>query len=201
MNKTMIDEYNKVFYNHIHLQKKEPTWRGVRIIKFPTDLLLYQQAIWANKPDFIIETGTKFGGSALFFADMLELTGKGKVITVDINAVNTPPHPRVTYLKGPSTNADILKQVREFVKDGTVMVVLDSNHSRRHVKRELYYYGPMVTKNQYMVVEDCYTRGDKKYGPAEAIEWYLGRTRAFKREDVTAQFIIAITRDGWLRRV
>lgn len=37
------------------------------------------------KPDFIIETGTAFGGSALLWAMVLEhVNPKGRVITLDI---------------------------------------------------------------------------------------------------------------------
>lgn len=181
--------------------KNHPRWRGVKILKFPADLLLYAQVIFQNKPDFIIETGTKFGGSALFFADMLELVGKGRVISIDLRPEQQPEHPRVTYITGPSTDDGVLAQVRELVKGGTVMASLDSAHDRVHVKRELAFYSGMVTSGQYLVVEDCFGAAARLYGPGEAVDWFFSKSRKFIREDLTEQFGHGITRAGWLKKL
>lgn len=200
-----VQEMRDFYYNHVHRTERgrnEPRWRGVRVVKFPSDLALYAEVIYANKPDFIIETGTRFGGSALFLADMLEINGKGKVITVDV-AVPNPKieHPRIQYILGPSTDAGILNIVRKAVNGGSVMAVLDSDHSRRHVKRELIHYGRIVTPGQFMVVEDCYTKDATMYGPGEAVEWYLSKTSRYRREPMEDRFIFAVSRGGWLKRV
>ena len=200
----MLQDMRDIYYWHVHRinrGKNEPTWRGVRVVKYPTDLLLYSEVIFANKPDFIIETGTRFGGSALFFADMLDINGKGRVISIDIDPIERLSHPRITYLLGPSTDVGILNTVQKMVKGSTVMVVLDSDHSRRHVKRELSHYGKIVTKGQYMVAEDCYTKTANKYGPGEAVDWYLQKTKKFVLEPLENKFLFAVTRGGWLRKI
>jgi cephalosporin hydroxylase len=196
-----IDELNRVFYREVHLRRGDPTWRGVHIVKLPTDMIMYQQAIWAKKPDFIIDCGTRFGGSALFYADMLEMTGKGQVVSIDIIKRDWPVHPRVQYLTGPTTSAEILAQVRSIVGNGTCMAILDSDHSRAHVKRELYYYGPIVTPGQFMVAEDCYDKDAKIAGPGEAVDWFLRMKKGFKRETPEKQYLVAFTRGGWLRKL
>lgn len=72
------------------------TYRGVRTYKWPLDAWVYQELIWRVKPDVIVEIGTKFGGSALMLADMMQtMRGTGVwvdplVITVDVD------HSRVT---------------------------------------------------------------------------------------------------------
>jgi cephalosporin hydroxylase len=200
------DDVAKELYRHVLKgpapRNKYPRWRGVNVIKLPTDLVLYAQAILENTPDYIIETGTKFGGSALFFADMLELTGKGMVISIDYNPSRQPDHPRIHYITGRSTSTEVLEQVRCIVGDGgSVMGSLDSNHTRRHVKRELYYYSPFITKGQYLVVEDCYASVSTKAGPGEAVDWFLPRTKEFIHIDVTEQFIVGVTRGGWLLKL
>jgi len=81
------------------------------------------------------------------------------------------------------------------------MVVLDSNHKRLHVKWELHLYAPLVSKGQFLVVEDCYRRGHNKLlGPGLAINWYLKRSKNFVRTDYDKQFISTLTRGGWLLR-
>jgi len=197
-----VAELNTRFRKHIHERRRDPKWRGVTVIKQPTDLVLYQQAIWDRKPDFIIDVGTAFGGSALMFADYLDMVGKGTVISIDVRARSKPEHPRIKYLTGSSTSADILKAVKDIVGDGSVMVVLDSDHSRVHVKWELHRYSKIVTSGQYLVIEDCYGRHGKLTGPGEARDWFL-RTSAgkgFVWEHPDEQFIVGFSRGGWLRK-
>lgn len=209
----LTDDIRMMFYAHMHLRnngKNEPRWRGVQVVKFPADLILYAQAIFTLKPDYIIETGTKYGGSAIFFADMLDLFvgGDSKVISVDIMKRPLPEHKRVEYITGSSADPIIVEEVKSRMNKrsdgkitGNVMVVLDSDHSKRHVMREMRLYGPLVTPRQFMVVEDCYMRDQSLKGPGHAVEWYLTKTNKFVREPVEDQFIFAVSRGGWLRRV
>ena len=202
---TMDNTINDLMWKHIFDKEKRnfPRWKGLKIIKFPTDLILYHQVIWENKPDVIIECGTAYGGSANFYGDMLELNGKGRIISIDIGAVATPEHPRVTYLTGRTTAADTIEKIKNMIKpEESVMVVLDSDHRRVHVKRELYYYSPLVTQGQYLVVEDAFY-SNKMKGPGEAIQWFLGdkKGKGFKNSKIDRQFVTGVCRGGWLRRV
>jgi len=194
------------YYEHVHDGKgNRPKWRETEVDKFPQDLLLYAQVIFKRKPDFIIETGTAYGGSALFFGDMLLLSGGRRVFSVDVKARNAPSHPFVTYLEGSSVDDEILKHLRNETKDGSVMAVFDSDHSKKHVLNELNAYADIVTTGQYMVVEDCYTRGPVKgrpeyYHPYLAVEEFLKTNDGFRRYDLEKQFIFAVTKNGWLRK-
>lgn len=197
--------YDSLMFDHVFDKQKKryPRWKGHKVIKFPTDIMLYHQVIWDNKPDVIIECGTAYGGSTLFFADMLDLTNKGRIISIDIGAQEQPEHPRITYITGRTTAADTLETVKGMLKDGeSVMVILDSDHRRSHVKRELYYYAPLVTPGQFLVVEDAFYKAKKK-GPGEAIDWFLPtrRGRTFNKEDIDKQFVTGLTRGGWLRKI
>lgn len=198
------EQLNEALYHHIHILGHEPRWRGVRVIKQPGDLIQYHEVIWDNKPRWIVEAGTKFGGSALFFQDMLDIVGEGgQVITIDIDPKVAVPDPRIRYITGSSIDREIVEQVRGIVGNDTCMVVLDSNHHRKHVKWELHHYGPMVTENQYLVIEDCYSRGTKPLGPLEARDWFLKNTkegRQFKQTNLERKFLVGVCNGGWLRR-
>jgi len=197
-------ELSEKLYHHIHILGHEPRWKGVRVIKQPGDLILYQEVIWQNRPKWIVETGTKFGGSALFFQDMLDLAGHGgHVITIDIDPKVGRPDPRITYITGNSANKSVVEQVRGIVGNDSCMVVLDSNHARPHVKWELHHYAPMVTPKQYLVIEDCYSRGTKPLGPLEARDWFMRDTkegRQFQQTNLERKFLIGVCNGGWLRR-
>lgn len=197
--KKKADELNVFFYHHSHVLKHEPKWKGTTVIKMPSDLMLYHKVIWENKPHFIIDSGTKYGGSALFFQDMLDMVGNGgKVISIDKYPLDIVKDPRITYLTGNSIGKKVLGEVKDIVGDGSVMVVLDSNHSRVHVKWELHRYAPIVTTGQYMVVEDCFSRKGVLAGPGEARNWFLKVNKEFKQTNLDQEYIIGYCRGGWL---
>jgi cephalosporin hydroxylase/glycosyltransferase involved in cell wall biosynthesis len=197
----------KVFYDHIIKGGKNiPKWRGVPCIKLPTDLMLYAEVLWENKPDILIECGTAHGGSALFYADVFNNIGKGQVISIDKGAIGQPEHPRITYITGRMTAIDTLEKVKELIKDKTVMVVLDGDHHRVQVKRELYHYAPMVTKGQFIVVEDIYQHSgltQQRGMGGEAVDWFFKTklSRGFKKEPVDNKYLYCISKGGWIRKI
>lgn len=193
-------QVNDVMYKHIMDGHRYPRWRGHAVMKLPTDLLLYHQVIYRNKPDFIIETGTKWGGSTFFLGDMCELVGHGQVISIDISPKVQPEHKRITYITASSIDRDIVQKIKDIVGDKTCMVILDSKHTENHVKWELFHYSKLVTKGQYIVIEDMYDGRQNPYGVTRARDWFVRRTKRFEVVDVANQFLVGVTRDGWLRR-
>ena len=143
------------------------SWLGVPIIQLPEDMIRYQEAVFALKPDVIVETGVAHGGSAVFSASLLKLIGKGRVLAIDIeirphNKQRIQQHslaPLITLIEGSSTDGAIVDKVKKSIAPGeTVLVVLDSNHSYAHVAAELEAYAPLVTKGSYIVSTDGYMR-------------------------------------------
>jgi cephalosporin hydroxylase len=200
-----VDVFGVIFKQIIN-NKNIPKWRGVPCIKMPNDLILYQQILWENKPDILIECGTSEGGSALFYADVFNMIGNGHVISIDMAAKGQPKHDRITYVNGRMTACDTLATVKDLIKGKSVMVVLDGDHHRAQVKRELYFYSPMVTKGQFIVVEDIfqYSGLSQKAGQAgEAVDWFFASklSNGFKKEEPENQFgKWCVSRGGWIRR-
>jgi cephalosporin hydroxylase len=144
-------------------------------------------AIVQTKPDFVIETGTARGGSALFLAHICDVLGKGRVITIDIKEnPNRPRHERITYLHGSSTSKEVLSEVKGLVGDGSALVILDSDHSKDHVIAELRAYSRFVNDGGYLIVEDTNVNGHPvlpEYGPGpmEAVEAFLEANKTSPR--------------------
>lgn len=139
------------------------TWLGVPIVQLPEDILMMQELVYKTRPDVIVETGTAHGGSSIFYASILELLGKGHVVSIDIeirdyNFLSIRSHPlskRITLIEGDSIDVDTVRRVRRLIDPGgAVLVALDSNHSYAHVRREMEAYGEMVTPGSYLVVFD-----------------------------------------------
>jgi len=152
-------------------------WMGHNMIKWPADLFIYAELLHRNRPDVLIETGTYYGGSAMFFAHCMDLIGKGCVVSIDINpGSRRPEHPRIIYLEGDSVAlADLVREeIAQIGESLQVMASLDSDHRKDHVARELDVYKDIVTSGQYMVVEDTNLNGHPVHpehgpGPWEAV--------------------------------
>ena len=69
--RSVVDEFHKLYYSDADETWKKTFWFGVRVFKCPFDLWVYQEILWALRPDIIVETGTAHGGSALYFAPAL----------------------------------------------------------------------------------------------------------------------------------
>lgn len=199
------------------------SWMGRPIIQFPQDIIAMQEIIWQIKPDLIVETGIAHGGSLIFYASMLELIGEGgQILGIDVdirqhNRVEIEKHPmfkRITMIEGSSIDEEIAKQVFDFAKGNSrVLVILDSNHTHDHVLKELQLYSPLVTKDSYLVVFDTVVEdmpedffSDRPWGkgnnPKTAVWEFLKTNKRFEIDkDIEAKLLITVAPDGYLKCV
>jgi cephalosporin hydroxylase len=182
-------------------------WLGAQALKNPLDLWIYQEIVFETRPELIVETGTYRGGSALYLASLCDLVGGGEVISIDVEPVRDdyPEHPRITYLGGrSSTDQAVVDEVRGRAPGRPILVILDSDHSQRHVEAELAVYAPLVPVGCYLIVEDSnigQIRKDLMPGPFEAIETFLAATDEFEIDRSREKFLITFNPSGYLRRV
>ena len=201
-----IAEFNRIWHESIDGTWHTSRWRGVKVLKTPCDLMMYQELIHKIRPEWIIETGTCFGGSALYMADVCTGIGKGRVLSIDIKPPKSPvQHPRIEFYQGSSTDPQTIAHVRRRVTRGPVMVILDSDHKAGHVLRELRLYGPMVSPGSYMIVEDTNinrtVRKDHGSGPGDAVDIYLEETKDFKVDEDCEKYYLTFNPGGYLKCV
>ncbi|MFA5049569.1 MAG: CmcI family methyltransferase [Candidatus Micrarchaeia archaeon] len=208
--KNIVDQFHKLYYDSHEFGKTwtNTTWLGVHTQKCPLDLWIYQEIIFEIKPDVIIECGTLNGGSALFLASMCDLVNTGSVITIDIeNRKGRPQHKRIRYLLGSSTSEEIIKQIGKLVRDtDKVLVILDSDHSKKHVLNELRIYNKLVTKGSYIIVEDTNLNNhpidpDHGPGPMEAVEEFLKENNSFMVDKSKEKFYLTFNPHGYLKKM
>jgi tRNA (mo5U34)-methyltransferase len=183
------------------------TWMGTPIQKHPFDLMMMQEIIWETKPQLIIEAGTNRGGSALFFAHLLDAIGAGEVLTTDVMVLpDRPIHPRIRYRSLSSISGAFLGEATAAASMvERTMVILDSDHGRDHVRAEMALLGPLVTTGCYLIVEDgCVnghpTAGDFGPGPLEAIEDFLASRTDFEVDHSRERLLSTFNPSGYLRR-
>tara|TARA_Y100000310_G_C20672297_1_gene810966 strand:+ start:1785 stop:2504 length:720 start_codon:yes stop_codon:yes gene_type:complete len=208
--KSVVDRFHKLYYDSQIFggNWSNTRWNGVLTKKCPLDLWIYQEIIYKLKPDVIVECGTANGGSALFLASMCDLINKGKIITIDIEDMkDRPQHERIKYLLGSSTSEKVIEKVKELINpEDRVMVILDSDHNMKHVLEELKIYGKLVTKENYIVVEDTNINGnpvDPEFGPGpmEAVNEFLKENKNFVIDRNQEKFYLTFNPRGYLRKI
>ncbi|HEU4896753.1 MAG TPA: CmcI family methyltransferase [Actinomycetota bacterium] len=205
----LTDDFHRLYYETGEAGGtwKNTTFLGVPTWKSPLDLWVYQELLWELRPGLIVETGTAHGGSALYLATLCQIIGGGEVVSIDIGEwPDRPAHPRLTYVVASSTDPQVVAQVAERARTaGTVLVVLDSDHSRDHVLAELRAYAPLVTRGSYLVVEDTNVNGHPVYeafgpGPMEAVQDFLKERDDFEVDRSREKFLLTFNPGGWLRK-
>jgi cephalosporin hydroxylase len=156
------------------------SWLGRPIIQLPEDMMRIQEVIYSIKPDVILETGVAHGGSLIFYASLCKAMEHGRVIGVDIdirqhNRSAIEAHQLASYItliQGSSTSNEVLENVKRLIKPNeTVLVLLDSNHTKQHVLDELRMYSPLVSLGSYIVACDgimAYLKG----APRTQEDWH-----------------------------
>ena len=201
---------------------------GRPIIQYPQDLVAVQEIIWDVKPDLIIEIGVAHGGSAVFFASLLELNaqcGGSKdaevwCAEIDLRAHNRealvahPMYPRLKIFDGSSVDATIAAAIaQKAAKREPVLVILDSNHTHEHVLGELKLYASLVSVGSYCVVFDTVIEDldgvefvDRPWGKGNnlktAVAEFLKTNSNFVVDNIIDEkLLISFAPSGYLKRV
>ena len=198
----------------------EVEWLGVPIIQTPEDMILMQELIFKIQPDYIVETGIAHGGSLVFYASLLKLLGKQKVIGVDIeirehNKKVIEAHPLfegIEIIEGDSSSPETVERIKSMIPNGSkVIVCLDSRHTKEHVAKELAIYKDLVSVGSYLVVFDTHTSrmaelgaADKSYvnnSPMEAVNDFVEQNNNFEIDSNYNKLFISYSPNGYLRRI
>jgi cephalosporin hydroxylase len=210
-----LRDYLLYHYYYLHqgyrygAPKLQQRWLGHDIIKTPWDCWVYQEIIWQTRPDFVIELGVMFGGSAHFYASILDLVGHGEVLGIDISlaAAGAPKNKRIRYLEGSSTAETMVETVRSIVQGKRTLIIADSNHEKNHVLAELRTYAPFVHVGGYLIAEDSLNdvmgfHPVPNEGPKAAAEAFLLENDNFTLDRRWGErYLMTLSPNGFLLRV
>jgi cephalosporin hydroxylase len=202
------------------------SWFGHPVLQLPEDMLRLQEAVFRIRPDVIIETGVFRGGSLVFDATLCEALGNGRVIGIDCEIAPYDREllakhilgSRISVVEGDSVSKEVFDRVASSIRPGeTVLVVLDSCHTKEHVARELELYSQLVTPGSYIIAADGIMRdladvpgGQKEWvsdNPMAAADEFAARHSDFVQEQPPWLFHdgpltenVTYWPKGWLRK-
>ena len=177
------EQYHKWYYDN-------EVWEDVRFLgvvtnKSVSDMWNYQEILAELQPSLIVEFGTRFGGSALFFSVIGRAINPDlKVLSVDIShaevAQQVHDESSIRLVTASSADAHVADLINTMRQDspGKVFFILDSDHSKKHVLAELALLRSVVQSGDYLIVEDGNINGNPVLpgwgeGPKEALEEYF----------------------------
>lgn len=210
-------------------------WLGIPIIQIPQDIFALQEIVFKVKPDLIIETGIARGGSLqlsasllalLDLADFLNNDGQGKtlpkrkVVGIDVEIrshayaaiENSFLKPWIDMIESDSTDAKLIPKLQKLTENyKKVLVILDSNHTRAHVSKELELYSNFVTTESYLIVFDTVIAfldvqlPGRTWGPGnsplEAVEDFLLKNPLFEIDhSLSSKLGISCAPNGFLKK-
>ncbi len=198
------------------------TWLGRPIIKYPDDIVVMQEVLNKVKPDIVIETGIAHGGSIIFTASILKMLGKKnfKVIGIDIDIrkhnlkeiKKSIVYKYLDLIEGSSIDPKIFNLVKKKIgKNKKILIILDSDHSYKHVIQELNLYSSLVSKNSYIILPDTYIDfmpkntfkkwqvGNNTY---TALKEFLSKNKNFKIDfEINKKSLISEAIKGYVKKL
>lgn len=208
----VLNNFHRLWYGNQNTWMKNK-WFGILTRQNPMDIWVTQEIIVETKPDFIVETGTFYGGSALVWATIIQqVNPKGRVITVDIEDFTQEAKKlplwkeKVDFFLGSSVAPEVVEAVRKRVEGKKVLVIFDSDHRKDHVLKELFAYSPFVQVGGYIIVQDTNSNGHPVTpgwgpGPMEAVEEFLAVNKHFESDIDRERLLFTFCPRGFLKRV
>lgn len=152
-------------------QHTQDSYAGVPLSKFPEDLRVYEHLLWVSAPDTVLELGTQFGASALWFRDRLRtlrsyrrIGRRPHIVSVDIDQSRAREHlaradarysKEITLIEGDVGDPEIAEAVRKAIRrNAHCFVIEDSAHTYESTAASLEHFASYVEPGGFLVVED-----------------------------------------------
>jgi cephalosporin hydroxylase len=196
------------------------TWMGLPLIQMPEDIVLTQEILWETKPDFVIEAGIAWGGSLAMYASFQELQGSGHVFGIDVTIpkhnsdaiMSTPVSHRISLIEGSSTDPEVHRAITEQIPhDSNILLILDSNHTHKHVLAELNLWSSLLRPGNFIIVSDTIveviptqTHRPRPWGPGNnpmtaMLEFLLANDRFTSENSYSHRAFASFNPSGYLK--
>ena len=183
---------HRVVYNTV--------WNGEPCLQYPDDLINFQEIFHNSRPDYVIEIGVAWGGTSLFFMDLLKKFNRKGYIGVDIFIpkdlkkrlmLKKPKNLKFKLINADSTSQKTIETISKIIGNKKAMIIIDAHHTEESVLRELNVYTKFLKNGQYLICCDTILNyigknssdirpWGKNNNPLTAIVKFLRTNKSFK---------------------
>jgi cephalosporin hydroxylase len=189
-------------------------YKGVHTSTLPLDAWVYQEIVWERRPTVIVEIGNQSGGGAMVLRDILmnnNITDARGIIGIDINRDQMSSiaweWPDIKWITGDACSQEVLEQVKDYIRPkDRVMIIDDSSHEYKETYTILENFSPLVTKNQYFIVEDTVLGsyiefGKKRKRAFEAVNKFMSKEGDFVTDRNREKWFLTLNPGGYLLKI
>ena len=200
------------------------SWLGAQTQQDPTDAFLIQMILYKVKPDLIIDIGTNTGGSAIYFASIMNYYNQnGRILTIDpknytlnwyqgqenckdCQSPDSNPlwKKYIKFYQGYSTDRLIIDSIKkESLNATSVFINHDGSHEAEVVFKDLKNYADLCTVGSYMVVQDTKLDRFRRVNPInKAIDGFIAEDSRFIIDrELELFFFYTQHPKGYLKRI
>ncbi|MCH7788799.1 MAG: hypothetical protein IH940_05090 [Acidobacteria bacterium] len=187
---------------------RESTWRGKPLPRNPADLWMYQEIIFANRPDVVLEIRALVDepGLARYLADISPLIGGPRILSLGKSMPPDEQDDAVEWLVAPDRTyeSEAVASVEQAVDGASVLLILGRG---RKLETTLAFdaYQHLVPQGSYAIVEDTILNGNPAEpefgpGPREAVKTILRGNGDFIADPSMERLGLTFNPDGFLLR-
>ena len=118
-------------------------------------LLRLHQEVKLKADPLVVELGVDKGQSTKVFLNAIEGKSNGKLISIDIkNCHSAVDAERWEFVQQDSSDIKSLIIAKPIIKNGIDVLYIDSLHTAKHVKKEIYNFFEYLNEDAYIFLDD-----------------------------------------------
>ena len=139
-------------------------------------------------------------------AHLCDLLDNGHIVTIDVETQPRQDHKRISYIHGSSSEPEVIQKAVSFVPEAKIVImILNSDHTKDHVLKELELLSPLVSPGSYLIVEDTNINGHPVHpnfgpGPYEAVQEFMSKDVPFDIDFTREKFLLTMNPSGYLKK-
>ena len=192
------------------------------MLQTPDDILTLQEIIHKTKPEIILEIGVAWAGTLLLYDSLSNFSKTKKIIGVDIfipedlkrRLFSKSKSKKIKLINADSTSFKTFSKIKKICGNyRSILIHLDSNHTKDHVLKEILLYSKLIKKNNYLIVGDTIIESIPKQkhrkrewakgnNPQNAVNEFLKKNKNFKIDkQINYKQLLTNNPNGYLKRI
>ncbi|HDX8353120.1 TPA: hypothetical protein RQM97_001069 [Aeromonas dhakensis] len=178
----LATDYHRWYWRHEIESERDYRWFGEVVLKMPSDLFYLQELLTGMHVQRVLELGKGRGGGAWFLSSILQMQGRGLVVSLDIDPLaSSIDGARWTEVEqhdcvGDAMNRETIDRVRR-ICPAFELIIIDLGGDPQRNLRALRLWADLLAGCGTVVIEDLW--GSDDIGVIRELDRFLLDNRQF----------------------